>query len=339
MQFAQGVDSDRFSNEKVKHFTSLGRTEMTLHRNFIASVIILVLLGIGYAIAGQTKPVAPIPANAIVWEQVDIASRDTFRGPTSEGIAPALEKVKFMGRQHGGNNLKYRVEDANGREWVVKIADESQAEVAANRLLWAIGYRTEIDQIVPRINIDGIGNYKNARFEARAKEIERGDRWSWSNNPLAGTKEFDGLRLMMAFVNNWDLKDDNNAIVTENGKAYLLVSDMGSSFGKLANSNTSRSGRSVNKAEHFAEANFIKAVNNGVLELDYRGGGADHLKGITVENARWLVGLLTQLSDKQISDAFRAANHSNEDVNLYTQAVKDRIAALSKAVEANVASN
>lgn len=312
---------------------------MERNRNFFISIILLVIFGIGYAIAGQTKEVAPVPPDAILWLQVDIKSRDTLRGPTSEGISPALEKVKFLGRQHGGNNLKYRVEDANGREWVVKIADESQAEVAANRLLWAIGYRTEIDQIVPRINIENIGNYKNARFEVRTKEIKRGKRWSWANNPLEGTKEFDGLRLMMAFVNNWDLKDDNNAIIKEDGKTYLIVSDMGSSFGRLAKSNTSRSGRSVNKPEHYAEANFIKAVNNGVLELDYRGGGADHLKGISVENARWLVGLLSQLTDKQISDAFRAANYSNEDVNTFTAATKARIAALDEATRESVASN
>lgn len=312
---------------------------MERNRNFIISIILLVILGIGYAIAGQTKEVAPVPPDAILWQQVDIKSRDTLRGPTSEGITPALEKVKFLGRQHGGNNLKYRVEDANGREWVVKIADESQAEVAANRLLWAIGYRTEIDLIVPRINIEGIGSYKNARFEVRTKEIKRGERWGWENNPFAGTKEFDGLRLMMAFVNNWDLKDDNNAIITEGGKTYLIISDMGSSFGRLAKTNESRSGRSVNKAEHYAEANFIKGVSGGIVELDYRGGGADHLKGISVENARWLAELLMQLSDKQISDAFRAANYSNDDVNIYTQAVKARIAALYNATKANVASN
>jgi len=312
---------------------------MEFNENFVIAIILLVILGIGHAIAGQTDRVAPIPGDAIVWQQVDITSRDTLRGPASDGLAPALAKVKLLGKQPGGNNLKYRVEDANGREWVVKIADESQAEVAANRLLWAIGYRTEIDQIVPRISIDGIGNYNNARFEARAKEISRGERWSWTNNPLAGTKEFDGMRLMMALVNNWDLKDDNNAIISEGGKTYVIVSDMGSSFGRLAISNTSRSGRSVSKAEHYAEANFIKGVNGGMVELDYRGGGAEHLKGISVENARWLAGLLTQLSDKQISDAFRAANYSNEDVNIYTAAVKARIAALESATKANVASN
>lgn len=308
---------------------------MEVNRYFVISLILLVLVIAARAVTAQDVPA--VPNAVIVWEQVEIPSRDTLRGPTSEGIAPALEKVKLLGRQHGGNNLKYRVEDANGREWVVKVADESQAEVAANRLLWAIGYRTEIDQIVPRINIDGIGSYKNARFEARAKEIQRGDRWSWANNPLAGTKEFDGLRIMMAFVNNWDLKDENNVILTEGGRSYLVVSDVGSSFGKLADRSKSRSGRSVNKPEHFAEAGFIKGVDGGTIVFDYRGMGEDHLKGIKVENARWLADLLLQLSDKQIADAFRAAKYSDEDVSLMTAAVKQRIAALDAVTRQPVA--
>jgi hypothetical protein len=258
-------------------------------------------------------------------------------GPAKAGFAPALTKVKFLGKQPGGNNLKYRLEDANGNEWVVKVADESQAEVAANRLLWAIGYRTEIDQIVPKISIEGIGNYKNARFELRSKEITRGDRWSWAGNPLAGTKEFDGLRIMMALVNNWDLKDDNNVFITEGGKKYLVVSDMGSSFGKLADKSKSRTGRSVNKPEDFAEAGFIKGVDSGMVVLDYRGMGEDYLKGIKVENARWLADLLLQLSDKQISDTFRAAGYENEDVNTFTAAIKQRIAALDAASKIVVA--
>ena len=298
--------------------------------------LLLIVSAASAAFAQDEKAAPPPPADVIIWEPVDIKSRDLFRGPTSEGIVPALEKVEFIGRQPGGNNLKFRLKDANGREWVAKVADESQAEVAATRLLWAIGYRTEIDQIVQRLNIEKVGNFKNARFEARPETIKRGERWSWTNNPYAGTKEFDGLRLMMAFINNWDLKDENNIVVTENGKSYLMVSDLGSSFGKLARNSKSRAGRSVNKPEHFAEAGFIKSVDNGVLVLDYRGKGEDFLKGIKVENARWLADLLMQLSDKQISDAFRAANYDNEDVNLLTAAVKERIAQLDRATKTQI---
>ena len=278
-------------------------------------------------------------AGVILWEPVDISSRDLFRGPTSDGIQPALETVTFLGRQPGGNNLKYRVKDKNGREWVIKIADESQAEVAAVRLIWAIGYRTEIDQMVRSISIPKVGNYKNVRFEARPESIKRGERWSWRNNQHIGSKELDGLKIMMALVNNWDLKDENNVVITEGDKSYMIVSDIGSSFGKLADKSQTRSGRSVSRPVDFANATFIKGVNNGVLELDYRGMADDLMTGIKVENARWLADLLVQLSDKQISDAFRAANYSAEDVALYTAAIKERIAALDRATKANVAQN
>ena len=137
-------------------------------------------------------------SNAVLWEPVDIPSRNLLLGPTSEGIVPALDKVTFLGRQSGGNNLKYRIKDANDREWVVKIADESRAEVAAVRLLWAIGYRTEIDQIVKRLNIQKIGSFKNARFEARPETRKRGERWSWTakaSTPAVGTTSWWCARL------------------------------------------------------------------------------------------------------------------------------------------------
>lgn len=298
---------------------------------YIFSFLILMGVALAAAAVGQDAKAPAMPSDVVIWEPVDIKSRDLFRGPTSEGVVPAVDKMEFIGRQPGGNNLKFRLKDSNGREWVVKVADESQAEVAATRLLWAIGYKTEIDQIVRSLNIPKVGIYKNARFEARDDSRKRGERWSWANNPFAGTKEFDGLRLMMAFINNWDLKDENNIFITENGKTYLMVSDLGSSFGKLADESKSRTGRSVNKPEHFAEAGFIKSVDDGVLVLDYRGMGEDHLKGIKVENARWLADLLLQLSDKQIADAFRAANYSDEDVALLSAAVKRRIAELDEA--------
>jgi hypothetical protein len=66
-------------------------------------------LGLGWQAAN-----AQADGNAVLWEPVDIPSRNLFLGPTSEGIIPALEKVTFLGRQSGGTNLKYKIRDANG---------------------------------------------------------------------------------------------------------------------------------------------------------------------------------------------------------------------------------
>ena len=84
---------------------------------------------------------------------------------------------------------------------------------------------------------------------------------------------------------------------------------------------------------------FIKGAENGVLNLDYRGINQNVIQGIKVEDGRWLADLLMQLSDKQISDAFRAANYKPEEIVIYTQAVKARIDALDKATQTQVAAN
>ena len=290
------------------------------------------------AVVGQDKgPQAD--ARAILWESVDISQQDVFWGAGGREMFPDLKGATFVSRQIGGNNPKYRIKDRAGTEWIVKIADESQPEVAATRLLWALGYKTEIDYIIPKFSMAKIGpnRYKNVRIESRTDKLKRLDRWSWTANPFVNTREFNGLKILMAMVNNWDLKDENTVILSTGTQRHYVVSDLGSSFGRLAKQSASRSGRSVNKPEHYAESNFVKGVRDGQLELDYV-GKADHLvKAIPVEHARWLADLLLQLSDKQIADAFRAANYSAEDVRLLTTAFKTRIAQLDEATRAPTA--
>lgn len=299
--------------------------------SFIALSVCLLAVT-GYS---QEKPAKEIPADAkkVMWEKVNIAERDLYWGPGGQEMKPVTEKMEFIGPQTGGNNLKYRLKDGAGREWVAKIADESQPETAAVRLLWALGYKTEVNYLVPKLNIEKVGNYKNARFEARPDGIKRFDRWSWNDNPFVGTNEFEGLKIMMAMFNNWDLKDENNIILQSGNELHYAISDLGASFGRLAKESNSRSGRSVNKPEHYSQSNFIKQVNGGMIEFDYR-GKADYLvKGIKVEHGRWLADLLLQLTDKQIEDAFRAANYEEEDIKLLAEAFKSRISELDRATK------
>jgi len=284
----------------------------------------------------KTDPTPPTGV-PVLWEACDISKRDLYQGPGGLSNAPVLRGSRFMGSNPGGNNLKYTIMDGAKRKWVVKIADESQPELAATRLLWAIGYKTEIDYMVPRLDIPGVGNYKNARFELRPDDVKRGTRWSWADNPFNKARELNGLRIMMALINNWDLKDENTAVLAKDGRLDYVVSDLGSSFGKLADKNMSRSGRSVNNAADYAKAKFIKGVNNGVIDFDYRGMNEDVVKGITVDDARWLSALLRQLSEKQIEDAFRAANYQPEAIEIYAGAVRARIAALDRATQEQTA--
>ncbi len=76
-----------------------------------------------------------------------------------------------------------------------------------------------------------------------------------------------------------------------------------------------------------------------MIHLAYTAERADLMRGINVEHGRWLAGLLTQLSDKQIEDAFRAANYKPDEVAALAASFKARIAELNKASGGTVAGN
>lgn len=271
---------------------------------------------------------------AILWEPVNVKQRDLYLGPGGAAMRPNTRKITFIEKETSGNNLKYRIKDGSGRVWVAKIADESRPETAAVRLLWAIGYKTEINYLVPRMTIPTKGTYTNVRLEARPANIERGDRWDWNSNPFIGTRQLKGLKLLMAMINNWDLKNDNTGILNVGGEKHYIISDLGSSFGKLAYSSgflINRFGRSVDKPEQYAKSKFINGVDKeGFVDLAYNSAHSGLMDNITIEDAAWLGGLLGQLTNKQLDDAFRAANYNRSERRILTNAFKARIRELQR---------
>ena len=128
---------------------------------------------------GEGKKPAPA-GTPVLWRAPgDIASRDLFHGPGGEAMKPDLSRVTFVKEETGGFSTKYRVRDGAGRVWVAKIGKEAQAETAAVRLVWAVGYMTEVIYLAPCVRIEGApppgkgvetcagGGLANVRFEAR----------------------------------------------------------------------------------------------------------------------------------------------------------------------------
>src|SRR5512134_1665095 len=165
--------------------------------------------------SAKTKDKKQAPKGApVLWRQpADITSRNLFLGPGGDAMRPDLRQITFLKEEKGGYSKKYRVKDASGSEWVVKIGKEAQSETSAVRLLWGVGYLTEVNYLVPRVTIPGKGTFSNVRFEARPDDWKRLEEWKWKKNPFVGTPEFQGLKIMMALLNNWDLKDSNNQII------------------------------------------------------------------------------------------------------------------------------
>jgi len=285
---------------------------------------------------------------AVLWsEPTDIASRDLFEGPGGRAGRPDLTRVTFVKKEEGGFSKKYRVRDRAGRVWVAKIGKEAQSETAATRLVWAAGYPTEVTYLAPCVRIQGApapkaeevcegGGYSNVRFEARPDGVRRLDLWKWDDNPFKGTRELQGLKVLMALVENWDTKDDNNKIIYypgDRGELRYVVSDLGATFGAADGSSGPVSffkkiRGSRNEPGEYARDEFVTGVEGEFVRLEFSGKNADMMKDVRVADAAWLGSWLSRLSEQQIADAFRAANYSDQEIRLLAGEVRERIAEL-----------
>ncbi|HWS52479.1 MAG TPA: hypothetical protein VN228_00020 [Pyrinomonadaceae bacterium] len=265
----------------------------------------------------------------VLWrEHRDPASLDLFWGPGGRRMRPDLRRLTFLKEEKGGFSTKYRVKDASGRTWVAKVDKEAQSETAATRLLWAAGYMTEITYLAPRATIPGRGTFQNVRFEARPESIEREGEWKWDENPFGGTRELQGLKVMMVVLNNWDIKDENNVLLAApGGELRYAISDLGATLGDTGKWPLLwRFTRSRNDPRGFTGDKLIDEVKeDGRVDFEFSGKRRGMFNDITVEQARWAGSLLARLSDRQIGDAFRAANYSPGEVRALTRAFRARV--------------
>jgi hypothetical protein len=281
--------------------------------------------------------------SAVMWEAVG-KKRDLYLGPGGEEMEPDLSSIRFIRKESGGTQKKYRIEDGSGRIWVAKLGREARPETAAVRMLYGLGYKTEVNYLVPTLTIPGKGTFTNVRLEARPSNVKRLGEWKWRKNPFVGTPEFQGLKIMQAFMTNWDVLDKQNEILQVNGpngtEVQYVISDLGRTFGKFGNNNFPifyRLGRRTGAPGPYSKASFIKGTEKGRIKLAVKGKNRGIYKDISTRDARWLLARLRRLTDEQIGDAFRAANYSPAEVDLYRAAVKRRITELERAANEGIA--
>jgi hypothetical protein len=325
------------------------------------SLLLLVsILSLAPIIQGKGKEKKNVPkGRPVLWRAPDdLPSRDLFLGSGGAAMKPDTSSVTFLKADQGGYSVKYRVRDGQGREWVAKLGKEAQSETAAVRLLWAIGYQTEINYLVPCVHIAGApkpkkkvercegDGFANVRFEARPENVKRTGEWKWKRNPFIGRRELQGLIVMMGLMNNWDVKDSNNVILfmpAENSRhvdeSLYAISDLGATFGKTGHLPFFwRFTRSRNEPDDYAHSRFIDKVKGNRVAFRYGGKNRGLFRNISIADAKWVGRLLARLSDRQIGDAFRAANYDETDVQLLTQTVRRRINELVRLSEPNIAS-
>ncbi len=295
--------------------------------------------------------------NPVLWHDPGAISAlnlyDGQGGKDGQPVAP----FKFESEDMEGTNPKFDARDANGTKWRVKLGDEARPEVAASRLLWAVGYFVNDDYVITSARVEGLHlergakhardeEIKDARFEKKPDQQKKIGIWKWKENPFNGTREFNGLRVMMAVMNNWDLKDVNNAVYSDKSsdRDIFLTSDIGATFGTNGLSWTKD--RSKGDVDTFQKSKFITHQDENTVDFGTPAAPAKVLavkakqyemrrdlewigKGIPITDARWIGSLLKQLTHEQLVDAFRAAHFSPDEINEYVGVVEQRILELS----------
>ncbi len=297
----------------------------------------------------------------VLWQEpTDIRARDLFYGPGGKDNAPPAT-FTFIKEDLDGTNPKFDVRDESGVKWKVKMGLEARPEVVATRLVWAVGYFANEDYFEPEIHVENLpdhlhrgqnfvtagGIVHNVRLKRYLKGEKKTGPWSWRANPFAGSRELNGLRVMMALIDNWDLKDENNSIYEEKprsksgpSESVYMVSDLGASFGAPHRSAPRTKGK--DNLDAFRNAKFMTKETGEYVNFSTPGlpslplifNLTDFVSRARLRwighrvpraDARWMGQLLAQLSPNQIRDAFRAAGYSPDEVEGFSKVVEKRI--------------
>ncbi|MGA2113178.1 MAG: hypothetical protein ABSH56_00330 [Bryobacteraceae bacterium] len=337
---------------------SPGKNHQSAQVGFVLAVLALTAFR---ALAADKSREAPVVQNAtgasyLFWSDPgDMTARDLFHGRGGKAHEPR-GPFQFEKEDLDGSNPKFVVRDRDGVKWKVKLGLEARPETVATRLVWAAGYYVTEDYFVPEIQIGGMpahlhrgqkligpgGTAHNVRL--KREDEKRIGIWQWDRVGFAISREWNGLRVLMALIGNWDLKDVNNSIYREASRSVYMVSDLGASFGSAGA--TWPISRAKDNLTSYTRSKFIRRIGPNTVDFQVpaRPGFVrivnpkayfarihlEHLgRNIPRADARWLGQLLARLTPTQIHDAFRAAGYSPEEAQAFVRLLEDRIRALA----------
>jgi hypothetical protein len=301
---------------------------------------------------------------ALVWRDPGPAeSVDFAAGPGGRDGAPS-PPFTFVEEHTTGSFPSMSVRDARGRVWRVKWGNEVHTETFAARLAWAAGYFVEVNYFVPAGHIDcpetlgrtreciaPDGSFRDARFELDEPDVVKHfdeHSWAWNDNPFVGTRELNGLKIVMMLLSNWDNKDvrdvarGSNTAIFEHRVAHdvlearYLIIDWGAALGTWGSHVLTR-GRW--DCEAFAAQNdqFILGLDGDCVLWGYKGQRtADAVAGITRADVVWLYKRLEGITDEQLAAGLRASGGTESEIAGFTKALRDRLNRLKDVAEATV---
>ena len=291
---------------------------------------------------------------AHVWRPLNTSSLDLIKGP----VLPAAQRIParvtcafvFPDKPLGGTTPKFQCD--LGKDDVVKVKygeknGEVYAEVAASRLLWALGFQADV-MYPARVTCRNCpadpfaasaANWQRGsptdvstrEFDPAVVERESGsavevpgyEGWAWpeldkiSPRGTGATRaELDALKLLAVFIQHSDSKPGQQEIVCQEGRkqkdakgnetcaeAWLVIKDLGGSFGKATRLNSSKM-----KLEDWDGAGIWKDAKQCVGDMPRSFTGSLEDPKISEAGRRFLAQRLAQLSDRQVRDLFTVSN-------------------------------
>jgi hypothetical protein len=288
---------------------------------------------------------------ALLWQDPGNVASVDFTRPAGNVPRPA-EPLTYLAEPGQGTSAKVMVRDAHGIDWQVKGGPEARAEAFVSRFVSALGYFAESILFIAKGKIEGIpglhrasgfigedGSFTWAGFERRDPGARfRPDlTWRWSDNPFLKTREFNGLRILMMLVSNWDNKDGmdrrgaNTGVLEVGGRNVYFVTDWGQSMGAWGGWRFF--GRSNwNCADYSRQTDdFVRQFPDGTLRFGYAGQHTDGFRdGITAEDVRWLMQYLGRITDAQIRVGLLEAGASVQEQDCFATALRSRIEQLRR---------
>jgi hypothetical protein len=326
-----------------------------------AAGVRLVWLARGRYRIRRAGPRLLLASHHLIWRDPgDVARADMPGGPGGVDGAPA-EPFRFVEEHLTGSQPCVSVRDARDRLWRVKWGNEVRSENFAVRLVWACGYFAETTYFIPAGAIQGaeglqraragIGEdcrFADARFELEDPAVRmlfEEHSWAWNDNPFLGTRQLNGLKVLVMLLSDWDTKDrrdvarGSNTAIFEHRvsrwrrEARYLITDWGGSMGRWGSNIVTR-GRWDPEGFAVQTPQFVTGVDGGLVQFGYTGQRtADLSGGIRTQDVRWLYRYIGKITDEQLRAALAASGASEEDADSFARSLRDRIAQLGRVAE------
>ena len=266
------------------------------------------------------------------------------QGPFAFGPGETVT-CDFVQRPHGsGSTLKFECALPSGRELKVRYGPDNgevYAQVAATRLLWALGFGANRmypvrvvcrgcppnpfkDRTPPDRSTSVVFDPATIDVKADGKTIETkpDEGWSWKELDLvdetagAPRPQRDALRLLAVLIQHSSNKAINQRILCldepECSHSLMMITDLGKTFGR-ANALNNDATAAVNFKEWSRMAVWKGSPAECVGNLPWSWTGSLHDPRIGEPGRRFLANLLEQLTDSQLHDLFDVARVTQRD--------------------------